>query len=471
MEIMVINGSPKGNLSVTLQFCRFLEKMFPEHIFKYFDVAQKLPSLERKEEKFIEIMNAIQSSDGLIWAFPVYVALVQSNLKRFIEKIFEKIKYSKNFKDKYVISLSTSIHYFDHTAHEYMRAISDDLEMRYVGKFSADMMGLPLADTQNNLMFFFRSFISAIENGVQYPRQYLPIDTEPFEKFKYIPECQYTKISNSNIKDSMIIITDYRADDSSQQIQNLSKMIEQVSHYCEFPPKVINLQSINIKGGCLGCCQCGEGNNCAYGDSDGYKEFWNSVVKPAQIILFAFPLVDRYFSSRVKMFQDRAFFNTHIPLYKGKQLGYIISGALNQNQHILRIIEGTHQVHEANVVGIVTDELFDSKNMDLLLYNLISTMIESDKQQIFNASTMLGVGGKKIFRDSIYGRMRFPFIADYKYYKKNGMFDFPKPIMEKKVLQFLYRFDKIKNEVQATMKEKMVASSMKVVEECEPIKK
>jgi hypothetical protein len=36
--------------------------------------------------------------------------------------------------------------------------------------------------------------------------------------------------------------------------------------------------------------------------------------------------------------------------------------------------------------------------------------------------TFLGVGGMKIFRDDIYGRLRMIFPADHKAYKKNGLY-------------------------------------------------
>lgn len=47
MEILVINGSPKGENSVTLQTSRYLEILHPEHRFPYFYAATRLPSLRR----------------------------------------------------------------------------------------------------------------------------------------------------------------------------------------------------------------------------------------------------------------------------------------------------------------------------------------------------------------------------------------------------------------------------------------
>ena len=40
-------------------------------------------------------------------------------------------------------------------------------------------------------------------------------------------------------------------------------------------------------------------------------------------------------------------------------------------------------------------------------------------------ATFLGVGGMKIFRDDIWGRLRFVFQADHRFYEKHGFYDFP----------------------------------------------
>ncbi len=80
----------------------------------------------------------MRKSDGVIWAFPLYVFLVCSQYKRFIEMITEKGAQDA-FAGKYVTVLSTSVHFFDNTAHNYMHGICDDLDMKYVEPFSADM--------------------------------------------------------------------------------------------------------------------------------------------------------------------------------------------------------------------------------------------------------------------------------------------------------------------------------------------
>ena len=51
MKIAVLNGSPKGQTSVTMQYAHFLEQKFPETEFKYFDVALKIKRLEKDDNQ------------------------------------------------------------------------------------------------------------------------------------------------------------------------------------------------------------------------------------------------------------------------------------------------------------------------------------------------------------------------------------------------------------------------------------
>ena len=109
--------------------------------FRYFPVAQTIRKLEKDEKAFGEVIDAVKKADAVLWAFPLYFLLVCSQYKRFIELIFER-KQEAAFAGKYTASLSTSVHFFDHTAHNYIHAICDDLQMRYAGAYSAAMYDL-----------------------------------------------------------------------------------------------------------------------------------------------------------------------------------------------------------------------------------------------------------------------------------------------------------------------------------------
>jgi hypothetical protein len=68
VKVVVLNGSPKGNLSVTLQYVRFIQKKFPQHELKVFNIAQEIRKIETEQRAFQEIIDAVKSADGVLWA-------------------------------------------------------------------------------------------------------------------------------------------------------------------------------------------------------------------------------------------------------------------------------------------------------------------------------------------------------------------------------------------------------------------
>ena len=126
MKIIVLNGSPKGPQSVTMQYVSYVAKRHPGHELRVFHVAQRVHGLEKDRRRFEAIIEEIRSADGVLWAFPLYFLLVSSQYKRFIELIWERNAVGA-FAGRYAAALSTSINFYDHTAHAYIRGISEDL--------------------------------------------------------------------------------------------------------------------------------------------------------------------------------------------------------------------------------------------------------------------------------------------------------------------------------------------------------
>ena len=114
MNILVINGSPKGNNSITLQTLLFLEKLFIEHKFSFLNVGQKIKYYEKN---FSEIKEELEKTDVIIFSYPVYTFLVPYQLHRFIELLKEN---NINIKNKFATQFSTSKHFYDITAHKFM---------------------------------------------------------------------------------------------------------------------------------------------------------------------------------------------------------------------------------------------------------------------------------------------------------------------------------------------------------------
>lgn len=415
MKIRVLNGSPKGNLSVTLQYIRFLEKRWPQHTFQVFNIAHDIRKIEADEAAFLGVIDGVKEADGILWAFPLYYFLVSAQYKRFIELIWERnVKHA--FKDKYTAAISTSIHFFDHTAHNYIHAICDDLGMRFLGSYSADMYDLMKESEQTRLLLFSRIFLKGIEKGIATAREYPPTK---ISLFRYEPQGNSPPVVDQGNKE-VLILSDCASDDT-----NLSGMIEKLKRSFVRAPKVANLSDIDIKGGCLGCIRCGYDNTCIYEGKDEFINFFRETVQKAQIIVLAGAIRDRYLSSRWKMFFDRSFFNNHTPYLVDKQIAFLISGPLNHIPNLRQILEAYTEAQKGNMAGIVTDELANSSGIDKLLDDLAYRLIDYAAMNYIKPTTFLGVGGKKIFRDEIYGHLRFPFQADHSYYTKTGAYDFP----------------------------------------------
>jgi multimeric flavodoxin WrbA len=461
MKITVLNGSPKGNLSVTMQYVNFIQKKFPHHELKIFNIASQIKKIEKDEKTFQEIMDDVRSSEGVLWAFPLYYLLVSSQYKRFIELIWEK-EATGFFKNKYAAVFSTSIHFFDHTAHNYMNAICDDLDMRYLGSFSAAMYDLLSRKGRERWTLFASEFFDGIQNRVPTSKRFLPV---PFRTFDYVPSLTEQKI-NTHGK-NVLILTDLKDPQT-----NLGKMVKQFKNSFMDEVKVINLHQIDIKGGCLGCIQCGYDYQCSYGNRDEYVQFYKDQVKNADVLVFAGTIQDRYLSSRWKLFFDRSFFHTHTPSLMGKQVGFMISGPLKQIPNLRQILEAYTEWQQANLVDIITDEEEGSEVLDARLQHFAERVIHFAEKNYVKPKTFLGVGGMKIFRDDVWGKLRFPFQADHQFYKNHGFYDFPQRDYKNRMiailLMLLTKIPFMRKEIyQKRMREEMVKPLQKVVQSME----
>lgn len=148
-------------------------------------------------------------------------------------------------------------------------------------------------------------------------------------------------------------------------------------------------------------------------------------MKTADAIILAGAIKDRYLSWKWKQFFDRGFFNTHTPSIIGKQLGFIVSGPFSQLDTLGEIFQAYAEFQTSNYAGVVSDEEVSSGELDSSLLSLALKIVLMGKKKFVGAPTFLGVGGTKIFRDDIWGRLRFVFQADHRYYDENGFYDFP----------------------------------------------
>ncbi len=463
MKIIVLNGSPKGELSVTMQFVAYLAKTFPQHEFKILHVAQKIKYLEKNQDAFNKIMEEIQSSDAVLWGFPLYVLLVHAHYKRFIELIFER-NQSHVFAGKFTAALSTSIHFYDHTAHNYIHTICDDLNMKFFGSYSPDMNDLFIPEEQKRWLQFAELFFHTIENNLSLQRQYPPLTVRDFSYTPMQPVKQYA----TNGKKILLL------HDENDPNSNLFKMVNQVKQTFLDKITVVNIRDLDIKASCLGCLECGGNNRCFYTGKDEYISFYQSQVMQADIIFYAGKIVDRFFSSRWKMFFDRIFFNTHTPVLIGKQIGIITSGPFSQIPNMMEIFQGFFQFQGANIAGVVSDEYGDSKELNQTINQFVFRTLAYSNQNYVSPQNFLGVGGAKIFRDDMYGRLRTVFAADHRAYKRLKIYKtFPQRDFKNQLLNTfiapLVNLPPIRKKFDKMIKTQMVQPYKKLVKNYQPI--
>ena len=100
MKIAVINGSPKGKYSITLQTVLYLQRKFPEHTFEVLHAGQKIKALEKdfsSAKQLMESADAVFSptrcipslhrlscTDLLRWPRKTVCACKGSTLPRFL---------------------------------------------------------------------------------------------------------------------------------------------------------------------------------------------------------------------------------------------------------------------------------------------------------------------------------------------------------------------------------------------------
>jgi multimeric flavodoxin WrbA len=412
MKIAVINGSPKGKYSVTLQTTRYLEKKYPEHEFSVLNAGQQIKSLEKNFSKARELL---ERADAVLFSYPVYTFLAPAQLHRFIELI--KVN-GVDLKDKYATQISTSKHFYDVTAHKYIEDNSLDMGMRYIRGLSADMEDLLQEKGREDAEKFFERFLWSVKEEV-----FASADVKGSD---YVPVSATPAPQNKNQKTDkdVLILTDETNPDS-----NLSKMIERFRNVFPYKTRVVNISEFPFSGGCLGCMKCAVTEKCVY--KDGFDTFLRENIQTADSIVYAFRISDHSMGVRFKMYDDRNFCNGHRTLTVGMPVGYIISGEYSKEINLRNIIEARAETGGNFLSYVATDECNTDKEIDTLA-KALNFALETHHTAPAN---FWGVGGMKIFRDLIY-QMRGMMKADHKFYKKQGIYDFPQKSKGKSLLMY-----------------------------------
>jgi multimeric flavodoxin WrbA len=433
MKILVLAGSPKGEKSVTLQYVRWLGENLEGCELETVQIASRIVALEKDAEKFASVIEAAKKADAVIWAFPLYVFTVCSQYKRFIELVHER-GAEEAFRGKYAASLSTSIHFFDHTAHEYIRGVAEDLGMHFAGSFSAKMDDLLKPESRAHLLAFGRGLVDAAERKLAFPRRTaaLPMRSSAPPVADAYPAAGTQKGVRAGDRSAgwenehaygkkVLVLVDY----PEEAIGAMARRFAEAARAGGLVVDILPLADMGIKGGCMGCLKCGQANRCAWEGKDGFIEAFRTKVMTADLLVFAGSIRDRAFSSRFKAFFDRGFFNTHQRTLEGKQFFFLASGPLSVLGNLRETLQAYVEWQGGNLVDFVSDEVGTSRELDDLIDSGAARSIAALDSGAMKPATFLGVGGMKIFRDDIFGGLRIVFKGDHRAYRKAGIYDFP----------------------------------------------
>ena len=163
MKILIINGSPKGKYSITLQTFNYLALKMPEHEYKVLHAGQQIKKLQRD---FSSAIENIAWADLIVFSYPVYTFIAPCQLHRFIELMKE---HNVDVKDKFATQVTTSKHFWDITAHRYIEDNCQDMGMKFIKGLSADMDDLTTEKGQKEATDFFKYILWSVENDHSEP--------------------------------------------------------------------------------------------------------------------------------------------------------------------------------------------------------------------------------------------------------------------------------------------------------------
>lgn len=445
MRILVLNGSPSGNASVTFQTMEYLRVLNPEHEYEVLHVGQQIRRFERD---FSKAREALDRAELIVFCYPVYTFLTPAQMHRFIELMKES---GVDYTGKYATQLTTSKHFYDTTAHRFVTDNCADMKLRCIRGLSADMDDLLTEKGQKEAQAFFQYVMWEIQNG--YSEWTSAGATNA--RFEAVQATEIDGVAeHSDTSMRIALVTDYdpaeevtgasevlgpagkesaERDPAVRELSLKSPLAAMIDRFCQrFPGKceIVNLHEFPFAGGCLGCLQCIASGKCVY--KDGFDSFLREHINSADAVVYAFTIKDHSMGHRFKLFDDRQFCNGHRTVMMGKPVGYLVDGDLAAEENLRTLIAARAEVGGNFLAGVASDAADPDREIDQLAQELAYAI----ERGYAPPKNFYGVGGIKIFRDLTY-EMQGMMKEDYRFYKKHGFYDYPQKKRGKIAMMYL----------------------------------
>jgi len=445
MNILVLNGSPAGKDSITLFTALYIQKHFPEHQYEILHVGQQIRKMEKEPALWQE---PLRKADLILFCYPVYTFLAPAQLHRFVELIKES---GIGLSGKYATQITTSKHFYDVTAHQYIQDNCGDLGLKYIRGLSADMEDLRSEKGRQEALSFFRFVLRSMEQGWEEP---VPVRPEAGELKTAAAAAEKLDVPAPK---RIVIVADF----SHSPEGRLRAMCQRLQNRLPCETEIVSLQDFPFKGGCLGCFHCASGGQCVY--TDGFDRWLREHIQSADGTVYAFTVRDHSMGSLFKLFDDRQFCNGHRTVTMGKPVGYLVDGCLDAEPNLRMLMEARAEVGGNTLAGIACDR----KDPDREIDQLAGTLCYAATENYQRPKNFYGVGGMKIFRDLIW-QMRGLMREDHRFYKKHGFYDFPQKkratVLGMYLVGGMMKNKKLSKKLGSRMTEGMVLPYKKVLE-------
>ena len=452
MNILVINGSPKGPESITLHTCLYLEKKRPHLRFTYLHAGKKVRSLEKD---FSPALDAVREADLIVFCYPVYTFLVPYQLHRFIEQLKAA---DISLDGKAATQVTTSKHFYDVTAHRFIEDNCADMGLPFIDGLSADMEDILTEKGRKQALDWLDFTLWRMDRG-DYKKPRITAGPERAPRCATVPPAV-----PKNPGRKAVIVTDLPAGEEAMEPEDtvLKSMIDRFTAVFPYACDVINIREFPFQGGCMSCFSCASTGKCVY--KDGFDTFLRETIHAHDAILYAFRIRDHSMGSRFKMYDDRQFCNGHRTVTMGTPFGYLVQGPYNAEENLRLLLEARAEVGGNFLAGVASDEEDPDRDID----TLGATVCYAMEHQYTPPQNFLGVGGMKIFRDLIY-QMRGLMRADHRFFKSHGQYDFPQKQWRTSLKMYLVGAlmgnPKLRAKAGGKMSEGMIAPYRKMLEE------
>ncbi len=451
MNIVVLNGSPKGQNSITMQTVQYLAKRYPEHTFGVLHVAARIRAYEKD---FAPVKTALEAAELVLFSYPVYTFLAPYQLHRFVELLKAS---DTDLSGKYTAQITTSKHFYDVTAHKWVEENVNDLGMKYISGLSADMEDLLEEKGRNEADSYFEKLMFDVQHDIYKPRTRA---AAPVNTIVHTPVLE--NVPKSTEKE-IVMVTNYAQDDI-----NLQNMIADVKAACAYEIKVVNMREYPFAGGCLGCMNCTATAECIY--KDGFAEYLRNEIQTADAIINAYTIENHYTEASLKCYDDRQFCNGHRNVTEGMPVAYLISGDYQNEPLMQMLVEARSEVGGVYLAGVATDEGDTAAS----IAKMVASLEYALTHKMAKSANFYGVGGSKIFRDLVF-LMRGMMKADHEFYKEHGVYDYPhnnkKKILQMKMIGGLISLPPVQKKMKGKISGFVVQPYTKVIDTVEPANK